>query len=460
LAFDIALRDNGTGTWDTSLSGGTEVACAAPTALVLSAFAPRANLQINGAAPTALAVSTFAPTVTVAAAGVTVEPTTAALVASAFAPQANLQINGAAPTALVLSTFAPTAVAPRLVTPATAPLALSTFAPSVNVGAIATPTTAALVIGTSSLLYGSSSGDMDPSSDPQSTAEVTLAAFRRYSVSAAFDLELQPSGGGAPLDTADGTVEADVVTDGTTATILSQSTTYNTGSPGTVTLDLLGSDLRVIVNGWGGSLIRQLTPTTLSAVVAFRPEVNLGIIPSPASLTLSTFAPSSGQGVGAEPTTAALTLSTFAPTIALPRVLTPDTAVVTVYPLAPTVGTTAHALATPATAALAGSTFAPTVTATAAATATPSTAALVLSALAPAVGLGVIPPTAALAVSTFAPTATAAANTTARPSTAALVLLTFVPDVDPYRAPPEMPFRHRSKRNRFEMPSRFKRRLM
>jgi hypothetical protein len=180
--------------------------------LTLSAFAPTVTASDHQSVTpgvAALTIATFAPTVTVAAAGVSVIPTTAALTTTAFAPTtASLATSAFAPTvtatdhktlvpspasltlttyipnigngvtvvvsaaSLSLSTFAPTVAATqnRLITPDSATLAMALFAPSVYTPQTFTPTTASLLLTTFAPTVGSAALSITGGLAPTATA--------------------------------------------------------------------------------------------------------------------------------------------------------------------------------------------------------------------------------------------------------------------------------------------------
>jgi hypothetical protein len=92
------------------------------------------------------------------------------------------------------------------------------------------------------------------------------------------------------------------------------------------------------------------------------------VVPTTATLTLTTFAPTvtATQNQLVVPTTKALVITTFAPTVTASdhKVVTPTTATLTLTTFAPVVTATDHQVVTPGVAALVLTTFAPTVTAT------------------------------------------------------------------------------------------------
>src|SRR5574343_441605 len=174
----------------------------------------------------------------------------------------------------------------------------------------------------------------------------------------------------------------------------------------------------------------SLTLTTFAPTVTATD--NKTVTPSTASLTLTTFAPAIVLGTVVTPGTASLTLTTFAPSLVFGTVVTPSTTALTLTTFAPTVTVSDNKTATPSTVALTLTTFAPTVTASDHKTVTPSTAALALTTFAPTIvtPVTVTPDTAGLTLTTFAPTASITAGTTVVPSTAALTITTYAPTVD------------------------------
>ncbi len=107
------------------------------------------------------------------------------------------------------------------------------------------------------------------------------------------------------------------------------------------------------------------------------------VTPGPASLTLTTFAPTVQTPRLVTPGTASLTITAFAPTITIGTRVVPNTATLTLTAFTPSVSN--PRLVTPGLATLTLTTFAPTVTASSGTTLIPGTASLVLTSFAPTV---------------------------------------------------------------------------
>lgn len=114
----------------------------------------------------------------------------------------------------------------------------------------------------------------------------------------------------------------------------------------------------VLPDGAIAAADRQHIATSYSGILS---NASIEVTPTPASLSLSTFAPSVATPRNVVPSTAALTLSSFAPSVAVDTSVTPTTTALTITTYEPSVVATTHYNAIPSPASLTITTYAPTV---------------------------------------------------------------------------------------------------
>lgn len=222
--------------------------------------------------------------------------------------------------------------------------------------------------------------------------------------------------------------------------------TFNgTISDGTISFPLAWGDSGPVMitdaGGGGGGSPVEVIPTTASlTLTTYAPDVtasaDVSVTPTTASLTVTGFAPTvtATDHVEVVPTTASLTLTTYAPTVTATEhvEVVPTTAALTLTPFAPGVSTTANVEVVPTTAALTLTPFAPDVTASNSIEVVPTTAALTLTTFAPTVAVSgnveVVPGTATLSLTGYAPSINTG-SVTATPTTAGLEVTTYAPTV-------------------------------
>jgi hypothetical protein len=148
---------------------------------------------------------------------------------------------------------------------------------------------------------------------------------------------------------------------------------------------------------------RALSDDDIDAIRAGTYGVGTEVVPTTASLTLTTYAPTIlvSDHITVTPTTLALTLTGYIPSINIGSYFTPTTLALTLTTFAPTITFTENAIITPSTLSLTLATYAPVLQEVI----TPTTLALSLTAYAPSVIVAeyFTPTMLALVLATFAP---------------------------------------------------------
>jgi len=211
----------------------------------------------------------------------------------------------------------------------------------------------------------------------------------------------------------------------------------NIVTPVTVTPDVSALTLTTFIPVLDLSVI---PPPASLALTTYAPDVTATdfviVTPPPASLTLTTYIPDVTIPLVVVPPAVALTLTGYAPDVSTPVLVTPGVTALTLTGYAPDVST--PVLVTPPVVSLTMTGYAPDIVTPV--TVTPPVVALTLTTYIPTVtagaGLTIVPGVANLTLSGLAPTITTTQNVIVRPGAASLTLTGYAPVLDTGVIPP------------------------